>query len=546
MQKIEQTAASPEVIWPDPIEGIWNSLPVGYNNISGVKRPDITLSDRLFISAVLNLSREERPWGMITWLSDFYQTSRQTIYDIGDSILKTILDYKDTTNKVLEKPNVLPASSAEDHSVERNILKMAFPGSVSIRAMQELLDESLGVSRSIGFISQLLNQSGEKAGQILSELDYDHLDGIIALRDETFFQGWPILLLVEPRSGMIVFAHVAEDRQADTWATALLTTEDQNLKIKGFVEDMAKAFPASLKLIDSDAKSKKDNWHLLRNAGRVRERIENEFYRTLRRMEKIEKLKDEKCTDKVFNQYCELELKLEHLMNEHDAFEPLLSALAEALEIVDVKSGQICEFELHRWYLSEIIQSMEKLTHPKIKTQANTLRKAFDDDQLLTHLVWLAPLCAAWRERAARHWGTILAEQAEKVIARTWKLRQLVINGHNIWKDALAESEEMLQLLYQNEASKQLVQQLFADLDACPRASSLIENINGILKGFLVDRRSFRNRQTAQLYINLFTLWYNSHLFKRGKRKGKSPFEWANMNLPEGDWLTWLGFPKAS
>ncbi|MGB0388222.1 MAG: hypothetical protein ACPGWR_25670 [Ardenticatenaceae bacterium] len=300
----------------------------------------------------------------------------------------------------------------------------------------------------------------------------------------------------------------------------------------------------SLKLIDSDADSKKDNWHLLRNAGRVRERIENEFYRTFRKMEKIEELENEKCTDKVFNQYCELELKLEYLMDEHDAFEPLVEALAEAVEIVDVKSGKICEFELHSWYLSEIIQSMEKLTHPKIKTQAKTLRKAFDDDQLLTHLVWLTPLCGAWREKAAHHWGTILAEQAEKVIARTWKLRQLVINGYKIWKEALAESEETLQLLYQNEASKQLVEQLFADLDGCPRASSLIENINGILKSFLLGRRSFRNRETAQFYINLFTLWYNSHLFKRGKRKGKSPFEWANMNLPEGDWLTWLGYPK--
>ncbi|MGB0388221.1 MAG: hypothetical protein ACPGWR_25665 [Ardenticatenaceae bacterium] len=247
MQKIEKTAASVEVTWQGPIEGIWNSLPFLGNNLPGVKRPDISLSDRLFISAVLNLPREERPWGIITWLSQFYQTSRQTIYTIGNSILKNILNQKDSSASVVAEvspPAPAPASAGE-HSVERNILKMAFPGSVSIRDMQELLLESLGTSRSIGFISQLLNQSGEKAGEILSKLDYSHLDAIIALRDETFFQGWPILLLVEPRSGMIVFSHVAEDRMADTWATALLMTEDQNLKIKGLVEDMAKAFPAS-------------------------------------------------------------------------------------------------------------------------------------------------------------------------------------------------------------------------------------------------------------------------------------------------------------
>ena len=62
--------------------------------------------------------------------------------------------------------------------------------------------------------------------------------------------GKPILLLVEPRSGMIVQALAADDRQSDTWATLQPMSEGQNLQIKGLVEDMATAFPASLKLIN--------------------------------------------------------------------------------------------------------------------------------------------------------------------------------------------------------------------------------------------------------------------------------------------------------
>ena len=116
------------------------------------------------------------------------------------------------------------------------------------------------------------------------------MDAVIDLRDETFFQGWPILLLAEPRSGMIFFGHVATDRTAETWGTALLLTEDQNLSLKGLVEDMAKAFDASLKLIDSKAESKKDNWHLQRDGGRARRKIEREFYQTLSKMLKIENI----------------------------------------------------------------------------------------------------------------------------------------------------------------------------------------------------------------------------------------------------------------
>ena len=184
---------SPEVLWPAPIEPIWNSI--GQTNSLNriLKRPDIGLSHRLLIASILNLPTSQRPWGIVTWLSHFYDTSRQTIYSIADSILapcKTALlddqppliaDDQSLPNNVQSKPPV------PDCQVERAILKMAFPGSVSIRPMQEILTETLGISRSIGFISQLLTKSGQLAGEFLSQLDYAHLEAIIALRDETFF-----------------------------------------------------------------------------------------------------------------------------------------------------------------------------------------------------------------------------------------------------------------------------------------------------------------------------------------------------------------------
>ena len=121
----------------------------------------------------------------------FSLKSRQTIYTIADSILYPLRHpLLDDEPPLLAEDDSLPSNSQSkpltpDYKVERAILKMAFPGSVSIRAMQEILTETLGISRSIGFISQLLTRSGELAGQFLSELDYEHLDGIIALRDET-------------------------------------------------------------------------------------------------------------------------------------------------------------------------------------------------------------------------------------------------------------------------------------------------------------------------------------------------------------------------
>ena len=91
-----------------------------------------------------------------------------------------------------------------------------------------------------------------------------------------------------------------------------------------------------------------------------------------------------------------------------------------ALEIVEVKSGRICDFESHHWYLSEIVDEIKKLKIADIKSFCTSFSKAFKDGQLLTHLLWLAPLVANWREKADLHWGENLAGEAEKLIALTF------------------------------------------------------------------------------------------------------------------------------
>ena len=48
------------VIWPDPIEPIWQLLPTYSQAMPNWKRPDLGLCDRLFIGAVMNSPKEQR------------------------------------------------------------------------------------------------------------------------------------------------------------------------------------------------------------------------------------------------------------------------------------------------------------------------------------------------------------------------------------------------------------------------------------------------------------------------------------------------------
>ena len=136
------------------------------------------------------------------------------------------------------------------------------------------------------------------------------------------------------------------------------------------------------------------------------------------------------------------------------------------------------------------------------------------------------------------------AFQSAVAAARCWRLRQALINGQRSRKQQAEEAEAWLQLwLAENDAFAALATYLMKILDASGHTSSLIECINGLLKMFLHNRRAFRNRDTAQAYLNLFILWHNMRVYQRGKRAGKSPYQWAGIDPGTDDWLTLLGFP---
>ncbi len=50
------------------------------------KVPYLTLPIALFIAAVVNTPRRERPWGIIIWIAQTFQISRPTVYAIGERV----------------------------------------------------------------------------------------------------------------------------------------------------------------------------------------------------------------------------------------------------------------------------------------------------------------------------------------------------------------------------------------------------------------------------------------------------------------------------
>lgn len=551
---LTQVATQSPLAWPEPMETTYQLLGPDAPLPSRFKRPDLSLSDRLFIAAVGNLPAEVRPWGSLTWLGDVFRVSRPTVYAIARTGRAAWLPEP----RVPPVPPALAATPApafpmapaagpqvtvSERRIQRTLLTLALPGNAALRPMQTVLQAAFDQRRSVGYISELLTTAGRRAGQVLTQLDYRPLGRVVALRDETFFQAQPILLVVEPRTGMILLGHVATERSAETWGAALLVAQDTGVQLTGLVEDMGRTFPKSVQLAGLQLAIQKDPWHVLDWARRVRRDLERSALQALATVDRLEQQLGRTWDAARFTaEYRPAVAKLERGLAQHDAFAQCLTHLVDALEVVDWRSGEVRDRTLNDWLVGEILQLLAPLDHPSVRKFRRALRRY--RRQLLTYLDWLADLIAPWRQRLVASLATPAAQTFfERTVARAWRLRQAVINGQP-WQRAAAEARDLVDILVADQPShRTLAEDLFAVLDGTAHATSLIETINGLLKAFLQARQAFKNLTTAQAYLNLLVLWHNMRVFQRGKRAGKSPFQWAGITTRSDDWLALLGYP---
>jgi hypothetical protein len=534
--------------WPDPIEQGWQMRGLALSPRSPLaeelasKMPHLGLADILFLAAAVHTPA--RPYGVITWLADFYRISRVSVYKLGERVAARL--------QQPPAPVPLPAPAAEPVSkarIDRTILTALFPGNASIRPTRALLKEALDTLRSVGYISSLRLEAGQRAGCVLSDVNYASLGPVIALRDETFFQGRPMLLLVDPISTTIVAAHVCPDRQADTWALALLMAEEQGLSLIGLTEDMAKPYDKSLKLAGMAAQpQQKDIWHLQRDGATKRRALERAAYRAMSQVIDLEKELGKAWDDDLFaDQYIPAVAKEQAAIACHDQFETWLNHLYDALALVDIRSGEIRDPATSQWFLEAVLTGLEQIEDKQVKKFVGTLRN--HQPQLLTFLDWTAAALADFDSQLT---ATISDAEARRqfiqAVARSWLLDQMLINGHPQWRTEATKAAALVQSVTETDAALTgFAHSLRQILDASGRTSSLIESINSLLKSFFRNRKGFKNQETMQAFLNLFVLWHNMRVYDdRCKRGGKSPFQLAGIDLGTDDWLTLLGYLPAN
>jgi len=533
--------------WPAPLEPIWQMLPGFSEPLPACKRSDVGVVERLFIGAVVNVPRAQRPWGVITWLGTVFRVSRPTLYAIGERCAAGLQAPPPASPPPAPSTPVLAPETPPPPSrsrLLRTLLTLLVPGGVSESQAPLCVAEALSRHCSVGFTSELLQAAGRRAGQVLDTVDHRPMGPVTLARDEIYTGRAPNLLLVEPRSLTIAGLYATADCDTETWALALLLTQGRGVDIQQLVEDDCRAYHASCAAIGLTAPEQKDVWHPGHAAEQVITAVAREALRALKPAEQAEKHLRRRWDTAEFAIWAAALEQAERLWDLSNTLRFWTGCVWDALEIVDGRSGEIRDRAINQWLLAETLTALRGLAHPRVQALVNRLDA--QADELSTCLDFLAPALAAWQTRVAAHFpNPAWARFFQACVARAWRLEQAVQSGHSHFRAAAHEAREwVLQFGVEDPDAATFASELEALLDATIRASSAAETINSVLRPYFNGRREgAADTESRQLFLNLFTLWFNLHKFESGPRKGHSPYELAGIDLGSDDWLTVLGFP---
>jgi len=525
------------------------------------KRPDVTLTNRLEIAR--RFWDPERPRGVPFDLAEEYALSRMSIYNISNRMafffqprlpgpvagLKKALSASEKEESQSEKGHIWSKEEAE-RLRGRLILTGLFPGGMPMRPLEDMLGEIPGLGYSDSAIWRQAIREGVKADEILRGIDFSQVSkaGVIPAIDETFFDDFPVLFAVEPRSMAICDFHIPDDksRTSDTWATfLLLLKEDRGLNIIGGMGDAATAYPSAFKiLLEEDDQFREDHFHTLRDVQALVRKLENSAYRAFKAEYKVVAQDKKKGTDKTRQKLVRARAESLRLAEAYDAFAEYATWVSDALQIVDLTSGEIRDHQTNSWLLDETIAAMGQVNHKEVVKMGQRLEN--HKTPLLAYLNDLDEgLPQLQTELQDYLQEPDLAQVVLRTVARHWRLQHEVnSNQRRNFRTALEYAQQEVDLWIAGDPFlEKWAKQLHSLLDGVLRTSSAVENINSIFKPLVHRKKHFASADSARNFVALFVLWHNMRVFKEGLRRGKSPFQILGIDLGEKDWRTLLGYP---
>lgn len=478
------------------------------------RTPEVGLSTRLEIVLEMLRPRSEGSWGRVSQLAETHKLSRTRLYELRKRAQAALIEVLKP-----QQPGPQPKQQTlvVDEPLVNRMITILPMLTGSIRNIQLGLELLLGVHRSLGYISQTLQQAGAAAKAYQQTLSLPQ--PVLAEADEIFQGRRPCLSVVDGRSLLVLSLTPADSRDATSWGVSLLELVERGIKLHDLVSDGAAGLRAGLHEAGLDIPLRADLFHLVRHARRIRQRLERAAVKAIASAERVRRAEREaKAVSrrrgaplKVSLTRDEAESQEKDAIDRYDLWCWLFSEARAALEPITAE-GRLSNSCSARATLQSAAELMLELGHDEVSAFGRSLLE--QQEALLAPLAWLDAQLAPWRQA--------LVPAEEQLIVWAWRHRELLS------LDLEADFPAPLR-----PAARAIGQAL----SWFHRASSLVEALHSWLRPHLQLHRGM-----PSWLFPLLQLFWNHHRFQRGKRSGHSPLELAGVEKAPSlaeviDWL---------
>jgi hypothetical protein len=392
----------------------------------------------------------------------------------------------------------------------------------SYRGVVEFFRSILDTSMSTGTVHNVVKEVVPTAQQINDSQDLSPIR--VGANDEMFQGGMPVLAGVDVASTYCYLLACEKHRDAETWGIHLLDLAEQGLKPDHIIADAGKGLRAGQALAWPGVPCFGDVFHALSDFRKLLTFLDNRAYGAIKALESVEK---QMIRAKKHSQGNKLSKKLGNAKENEENYVNLaqdVSALFDWLRS-DILSLAGRDPATRRELFDFVVEELHKL-EPLCAYRIGPVRRSLENqrDDLLGFVTVLDDKL----KEISRQFDIALHP-----VRAVCELQGMDEGSQIRWEHEARVREQLKGQFYNVE------QAVIQAMNETPRASSMIENLNGRLRNYFFLRRTLGSH-----YLDLLRFFLNHRIFmrsERANRAGKSPAELLT-GQKHSHWLELLGF----
>jgi len=397
-----------------------------------------------------------------------------------------------------------------------------------------------GTGWSFGKIQALLVAAEAKAAEFNGRVDLSRIHHVAL--DEMFSQGSPVFGGIDLDTGYLFLLEDCPTRTGAEWTEALSALRDeQALHPRVVVKDAGEAMTMAIGACFPDAEQRDDLFHAVRLMGQVAYHFERRAYAAIAGVDNLERKRRRARTEaerRSFGQQLrQAKVHMERAIERFDLFDRYQREARRALALTDRGQGR-----LHS--ATEVIATLHKVADGIDVLGGHRAHKVAR--YLRNRAPGLARYLGALAARLASAAADVGGADVVEAVVRAWQASMEVEQG-GPWWDLRARSDELdaaiAGLLARTGRDAGHVRKALATVLPIVaqrhRASSAIENLNSVLRPYLVVHKGVQ-----QGFLDLFRFYWNTRVRQWGPHKGTSAHQLLTGERIE-DWVTLLGYPPS-